>query len=618
MTPEAFVAKWAASQLKEMASYASHFDDLCELLGHDKPAQADPQGDFFTFQKGAPKIGGGDGWADVWYRDAFGWEYKGKLKDLDAAYKQLVLYREALLNPPLLVVCDFEEFRVHTQWTGMESWVYSFRNADIAEPTRQVTVRTASGSTPKDAPRLSALDLLRKLFYAPQELRPGVTTLQITAKAARQFGFMSAELRAHGIDEMRVARLITKVLFCMFASDVGLLPRGTFSSLLENHKNDPATFQTLLKELFRKMNEPGSYFGADKVPWFNGELFADDDVPEKLNGQHIRDMLDLDKMNWADVEPVIFGTLFENVLSPAERQKLGAHYTSRADIELIVEPVLMAPLRREWEQVRKTAEDAIAQADSRRALDQTKRQKLAEILGAFVDRLGKVRVLDPACGSGNFLYVSLALLKTLEKEAQAFGMLYGVAVPAKVHPRQLAGIEVNHYAHELASIVVWIGYLQWKHKNGMPLDDEEPVLQRLDQIVLKDAVLDLSDPANPKEPEWPEADVIVGNPPFLGGKKLRTGLGDEYVDRMFRLWDGRVPREADYVCYWFEKARAQIEAKKAKRAGLLATQAIRGGKNRKVLERIKETGDIFYAQADPPVGPGRRGGARGDGRLRRR
>jgi len=235
----------------------------------------------------------------------------------------------------------------------------------------------------------------------------------------------------------------------------------------------------------------------------------------------------------------------------------------------------------------------------RGAKEETKRERLRSLLWQFHERLATIRILDPACGSGNFLYVSLALLKALEKELIAFASLHGVdAMVSRVHPRQLFGIETNAYAHELASIVIWIGYLQWKHRNVMPLDDEEPILEPLDQVEGKDAILDLSQPDHPCEPAWPKVDVVVGNPPFLGGKRLRKELGDEYVDRLFTAWDGRVARESDLCCYWFEKGRSAIEGGRAKRVGLLATQAIRGGANRRVLQRIKETGDIFYAQAD--------------------
>ena len=208
-------------------------------------------------------------------------------------------------------------------------------------------------------------------------------------------------------------------------------------------------------------------------------------------------------------------------------------------------------------------------------------------------------MLDPACGSGNFLYVSLALLKALEKEVIAFGEQYGVAgLTPGVHPRQLWGIETNEYAQELASAVVWIGYLQWKYRNAFDLESETPILEPLENIARMDAIVGRDKSGALTDPEWPAAEVIVGNPPFLGGKLLRQELGDDYVDGLFAVWGGRVSREADLCCYWFEKARAQIESGRTKRVGLLATQGIRGGKNRVVLERIADTGGIFWAQSD--------------------
>ena len=203
------------------------------------------------------------------------------------------------------------------------------------------------------------------------------------------------------------------------------------------------------------------------------------------------------------------------------------------------------------------------------------------------------------CGSGNFLYVSLALLKALEKEVVAFATAHGLEdFTPRVHPAQLFGIEINEYAHELASAVVWIGYLQWKYRNAFDLTGESPILQPLDNIQLKDAVVEIDGQGGASEPDWPGADVIIGNPPFLGSKMLRRELGDEYVDTMFDVWNDRVPREADLCCYWFEKARSEIEHGRARRAGLLATQGIRGGRNRVVLDRISESGAIFWAESD--------------------
>jgi hypothetical protein len=593
-----FVRKWEAAKGGERASAQSHFIDLCQLLGEPTPTEGDPSGDFYAFEKGA-RTPDGNGFADVWSKDHFAWEYKGKQKDLGAAYKQVSDYREALGNPPLLVVCDFDRYEIHTNWTSTEKWIYRFKNADIATDD-PVDVFTVTGAAAKGPPKLSAIQVLKALWEQPDALRPNRTSEEITEEAASIFGNLSAELRKWKVDDMRIARFITRVVFCMFATDVGLLPKSTFSDLLSDDRSrkDNKGFRESLRELFAVMNTGGK-FGVPTVPHFNGRLFEDPDVPDEITSQEIIALGMLDALNWAEVEPAIFGTLFEGILDPSLRKKLGAHYTSRADIELIVEPVLMAPLRREWDAVKRAIEDYLYKAETRKADDAAQTKHIRSLLDGFHERLATIRVLDPACGSGNFLYVSLALLKALEKEVLAFASIHEVkGMKPRVHPRQLYGLEKSHYAVELTSIVIWIGYLQWKHRNVLPFDDEEPILQPLDQIQLMDAIVDESDPKGPREPEWPAADVIVGNPPFLGSKQLRKNLGDEYVERMFAVWDERVARESDLCCYWFEKARALVEAGEVKRVGLLATQAIRGGKNRRVLERIKETGDIFYAQAD--------------------
>ena len=596
-TPAEFVQKWSASRGTERAVAQEHFIDVCRLLNEKTPNEADPSGDIYAFDKGARKPDG-DGFADVWLNGHFAWEYKGKRKDLTAAYKQVSDYREALGNPPLLAVCDIDRFEVHTNWTNTEKWIYRFSNGDLLSD-KPVEVSTVS-AVAEDAPPLTALQVLKALFENPDLLKPRKTTEQITQEAAKKFGKITEELRKWKVEDMRIARFITRVLFCMFASDVGLLPRETFSEIVSFHRTggDDKGFRRHLSELFGVMNGGGEFF-MRQIPHFNGRLFEDDDVPDKVSKHEILILGELDSLNWADVEPSIFGTLFERILDPAQRKMPGVHYTSRADIELIVEPVLMAPLRHDWGQVKQAVEDYLYSADVRATSEHAQRRHVRSLLARFHSRLASIRVLDPACGSGNFLYVSLALLKALEKEVIAFATLHDITdIRPRVHPRQLHGIETSLYAVELASVVIWIGYLQWKHRNAMPLDDEEPILEPLDQVHHMDAILDSSDPHRPQEPEWPAVDVIVGNPPFLGGKLLRRGLGDEYVERLFALWDGRVARESDLCCYWLEKGRAAIDDGRAKRVGLLATQAIRGGVNRRTLERVKESGDIFYAQAD--------------------
>ncbi len=294
------------------------------------------------------------------------------------------------------------------------------------------------------------------------------------------------------------------------------------------------------------------------------------------------------ELDWGSVEPAIFGTLFERSMDPSQRARLGAHYTGKEDILTLIEPVLMAPLRREWEQVK-----ARANAEAEKAREQTGQKAVNTLrraereLADFAERLRGVRVLDPACGSGNFLYVSLKQLLDLDKEVSTFAGEIGLMpfFPG-VNPEHLHGIETSPYAHELAQVTIWIGYLQWMIENGYG-SPSEPILGPMTNIVEMDAILAHDEYGNPVEPDWPEADVIVGNPPFLGGKRLRAELHDAYVDDLFALYRDRVPREADLVTYWFEKARKEIEGGRAKRAGLLATNSIRGVANRRVLARIR-------------------------------
>ena len=587
MTPHEFIAKWQRASLSERSACQQHFCDLCDLLGQPKPAEADPEGTWYTFERGVEKVEGGHGWADVWMRDHFGWEYKGKHKNLAAAYNQLNSYREALENPPLLVVCDMDRFEVHTNFTATAKRVYAFDLEGLAKPAN--------------------LDILRKLFTDPHALRPDVAAVRITEEAARRFGELADGLRLRGVPEERAAHFLMKLVFCMFGEKIGLLPPKLFTRILEGVRGDPVQLARRLEKLFAAMASGGD-FGADAILRFNGGLFADSEVVQ-LTREEINVLASINECDWANVEPSIFGTLFERTLDPAKRSQIGAHYTGRGDIEALLKPVLMAPLGAEWEAVKRRCEEKLwpAVQKATRARSGNARGGLAKPSKArrdyeralldFAERLAHVTVLDPACGSGNFLYVAIHLLLELEKEVISYAASHRLELVPHVRPTQLAGLEINPYARELAQVVIWIGYLQWMRHNGFKAPSD-PVLEPIESIRRMDAILDLSDPKNPKEPDWPEAEIIVGNPPFLGGKLLRTNLGDEYVDQMFQVWDKGVPREADLCCYWFEKGRRQVEQGRARRVGLLATQGIRGGANRRVLERIKETGDIFFAESD--------------------
>lgn len=580
LTPAEFATKWAGSTRTERAAAQEHFIDLCRLLEVPTPNEADPIGDQYAFEKGAEKTEGGDGFADVWKRGHFAWEYKGKRKNLAAAYGQLLQYREALENPPLLVVCDLDRFEIHTNFTNTPTIVHRFSLADLL-----------------DAPA-EPLRLLRAVLENPEALRPDRTRDELTAEAASRFAALAESLRSRGNEPHAVAHFLDKLLFCMFAEDAGLLPANLIQRLAAASRQ-PGVFTDGLSALFEKMARQGGLFGAEQIQWFNGGLFDDTEVLS-LTMDEIATIDHVSRLDWSQVEPAIFGTLFERGLDPGKRTQLGAHYTDRESIMRLIEPVLLAPLRRDLEE---TKERVLALlAEGRKVTARTPAAKNpVTVFDGFLERLRAVRVLDPACGSGNFLYLALLALKDLEREAILWASLalkQPLQFPA-VGPQALLGIELNSYAAELARVVIWIGEIQWMLANGFAYL-RDPVLRPLENIQERDAILDLSDPEHPREPEWPAATVIIGNPPFLGGKLLRSNLGSDYLDALFDTYDGRVPREADLCCYWHEKAREMVDSGKVERVGLLATQGIRGGANRRVLERIKDSGDIFLAWADEP------------------
>ena len=349
-------------------------------------------------------------------------------------------------------------------------------------------------------------------------------------------------------------------------------------------------------------------FGHHKIRHFNGHLFEEATVFE-LNEAELKSLVEAAEADWQFIQPSIMGTLFERALDESQRAQLGAHYTSETDIRTLVEPVLMSPLRREWSALKGELTPAIKKGKG------SKEQK--DRVAAFLKKLSSVTVLDPACGSGNFLYVSLQLILDLEKEVITFATQMGFDFKPQASVQQLKAIEINPYAYELAQVSVQIGFLQWRRDNGFD-NDRTPVLRVLDGFENKDALMYETFKKKPKnlkaaraeehtgqdnlfkvfeERAWPEAEVILGNPPFLGGSRLWEELGREYQKELWRIYGNRLPGFADLCCYWFEKARSQIEEGKCKRAGLLATQGIRGGANREVLKRIKETGDIFFAES---------------------
>jgi type II restriction/modification system DNA methylase subunit YeeA len=613
MTPAEFIRRWTDSELRERQGAQSHFNDLCALLGEPTPAEDDNKGDRYCFERGAAKTGGGEGWADVWRRGCFGWEYKGKHKNLDAALRQLQAYAFDLENPPYLVVSDMDRIIVHTNWTNTVSRVFTFTLDDLREPAK--------------------LDQLRLVFQGSERLKPNLSPQEITAKAAALFGGLGQKLQDRGHRPRVVAHFLNRLVFCMFAEDARLLPTGLFSRVIRAVEKRPEEAASQLGDLFTKMGK-GGFFGADEINWFNGGLFDDAGVLP-LDAEDLKLIGDTaGEHDWSEIDPAIFGNLFEQALKATrERPALGAHYTDREKILKIVEPVIVRPLMAEWEAARAEISAAMDQArageaerkaveergaaalregaatyqagEAARRKDRTRtlkartaaEAKARERLEAFLVRLAVFRVLDPACGSGNFLYVALRALKDIELRAIVDADRMGVPdVPnPRVDLHAVRGIEIEEYAAELARVALWIGYLQWMRQNGFT-NWRQPILSTLDQIECRDALLN----KDGSEAEWPKADVIIGNPPFVGNKRLRRSLGDSHLESLFSTFTEKVSAEADFVCYWIEKAWAEVKQGRAMRAELVTTNSIRGGANKRSLDPIAEADAIKEAWADEP------------------
>jgi len=605
-----FVRKWLATEQGEQSLAQSQFNDICAVLGVETPAEADAagRGAEYAFEKrtGDRKA------ADVWKKDCFAWEYKSPGKSLEEALFQInTLYRDALGNPPLLVASDMRQFEIRTNFTGTNPLAISFTLEDWRDnPSR-------------------FRDVLRAVFTDPWRLHPERSPEYITETAARKIGEVAIALRERdGQPADLVARFLIRLVFCFFAESMGLfrpeqaLPRDvsdrTFTPVLrlfEAQPMRPTVMVQALERLFAAMSsETDIAWGYYAIRWFNGGLFdeaAAREIP-LMTSELLFTLQEVSELDWSKIDPAIMGTLFERGLDPKRRSQIGAHFTDAERILKVVGPVVAEPLRREFAELRErwadrgpsvaepdapyngrlVAEDDPAQAEARR----------------FHERLAAVRVLDPACGSGNFLYVALRELKNLEQDfldwaAEALEIR---TLQRRVGPENMLGIDIDPFAVELTRVSLWIGEIQWVTARWAEYG-REPVLGRTDQIECRDALLErnafggvMAEPA-----EWPEAEFIVGNPPFLGWFRIRAELGDEYVDSLHEAWEDAVPGRTDLSVYWHEAARQAIASGRTRRAGLLSTQNIRGEQGRAVLQRIVDSAGIFTAWSDEPwIGDG--------------
>lgn len=594
MTPDNFIRTWSGNPLSERASAQSHFRDLCSLLGILPPSPL--TAGTFEFEKGAAKTTGGDGWADVWLKEAFAWEYKKTKANLDAAYAQVQRYAPALDNPPLLIVSDTQAIVIRTAFTG----AVQERHDILIEDLRDAASR----------------DLLRRAFEDPRSFRPRKTRADLTEDAAATFADLALRLREAGHSAHDVAHFVNRLVFCMFAEDVRLLPEKMFEKMVI--ASEPGSFEENCRALFAAMANRGGRVGYTPIPWFNGGLF-DDDMALPVDADDIAMMRRAAKMDWSQIDASLLGTLFERGLDPEKRSQLGAHYTDAAKIMQIIEPVVLRPLRSEWDAARSNIE--LALEEERQATKEASRTRASAKAGAatrranrahdkavkahlgFLERLRAVRVLDPACGSGNFLNLALTALKDLEHRANLDAEALGLPRPTpSVGPECVLGIELNPYAAELARVSTWIAEIQWMRRNGFEAS-KDPILKPLGTIECRDAVM----AADGTVADWPEAEFIVGNPPFLGVRYLRkgkratrkstavAGLGDEYVDRLFAAYEGLNPASGDLVTYWFAQLRRAFERGYVRRAGFVSTKSVlKGTSNQSLRSMVKDDGLIIF------------------------
>lgn len=645
---EAFITHWTGVSGSERANYQLFVGALCALLDvpQPEPSRDDTRDNAYVFERRVTFAHGDGstsaGFIDCYKRSTFVLEAKkvkaaAHTKGFDDALMraraQAESYARALPasegRPPFLLVVDVGHvIEVYAEFTRSGATYTPFPDA------RSHRIKLA------DLRDEAIRERLRLLWTDPMALDPARASAKVTRQVSDQLAKLAKSLETAGHRPEAVAAFLTRCLFSMFAEDVGLLPKdaegqGAFARLLRQWRDQPDTLRQMLAVLWADMDRGGfSPALAANVLRFNGKLFKGagaDDYVLPLDRQQIDDLLAAAASNWREVEPSIFGTLLERALNPNERHALGAHYTPRAYVERLVLPTVVEPLRAEWSD---TQAAALLLSIEARSLEGKKRDdKLAEAraaVRAYHHRLCTVRVLDPACGSGNFLYVTLEHLKRLEGEV--LDQLHALGESQSrlgfegetVTPQQLLGIEVNERAAALAELVLWIGYLQWHIRTFDTASVAEPVIHDYRNIECRDAVLawDAQEPMrdeagnlvtrwdgetfklhpvtgakvpdetalvpqwryiNPRQAEWPAVDYIVGNPPFIGNKRMREALGDGYVEALRGAWPG-VPDSADLVMYWWHHAAEVVRGGRALRFGLITTNSITMIFNRRVIE----------------------------------
>jgi len=672
-TPAAFIDHWSKAEANERANSQSFLLGLTQLLGVPPPSHNHADGYSFEYPVKVPG-GQSTNFLDLYRRAHFVLESKQfTAQKLEQSALQTAALQAGTLvsakksgpmrgtgswddamirakgqaeryvrslpaeepNPPFILVCDVgHSIELYADFTQAGKAYLPFPDP------RTFRIQL------KDLEREDIRERLRLIWTNPAALDPAKVSAEVTREIAGYLAELAKSLEQEKHDPEVVAQFLTRCLFCMFAEDVGLIPDHAFTELLNRVPNDGIGFPELLSTLFREMNKgTGKTISVvlyKKLLKFNGGLFADDTVLP-VNGLQLGLIKQAASKQWKNVEPAIFGTLLERALVPEERHALGAHFTPRAYVERLVLPTVIEPLREAWENVRAAAITHANKGDLKKA-----RQEI----NAFHDQLCRLRVLDPACGSGNFLYVALQQMKILEGEVLDFAAQFGEDMKLElethtIDPHQFLGIELNPRAASIAELVLWIGYLQWHFKIHGQRTPPEPILRAFKNIECRDAVLaydgepepdrdadgnvvtvwdrrsykadlvtnrDVPDETkrvplltyvNPRPAEWPEADFIVGNPPFVANRRMRADLGDGYVDAVSSAFPD-IGQAVDLVMYFWKHAAHEVCSGKAQGAGLVTTSRIRLPQNNVVvLEALKAGAKLTFAIPDHPWGTDR-------------
>lgn len=648
LTVEAFISRWEKSGAAERANYALFISELCDLLGvaRPEPAQADSTKNAYVFEHPVTFDDGfgqtSTGFIDLYKRGHFILEAKQGSDKVEvvgpdglktrvkkrkgtavrgthgwddamlAAKGQAELYAKALPVtegwPPFLVVVDVGHvIELYADFTRAGKTYVAFPDA-------------RSHRLPlKNLAKEEVRDRLRLVWTDPLALDPSRRSAKVTREVAVQLADLARSLERSGHAPELVANFLMRCLFTMFAEDVKLLPEDSFTKFLIGRRGKLDTFPAMLGSLWAAMDRGEfSPILEQKLPRFNGQLFTSNEALPLTESQ-LELLIVAAGSNWREVEPAIFGTLLERALDPLERHKLGAHYTPRDFVERLVLPTVIEPLREEWD-ASKAAAVTLAKAGK---LDDARKE-----VEEFIGRLRSVTVLDPACGTGNFLYVTLEHLKRLEGEARDVLARFGGTTTFEglgftVDPHQLLGIELNPRAAAIAELVLWIGYLQWHFRTFGDVQPAEPIIKAFRNIECRDAVLaydrreevldDEGQPVtrwdgrtkkphpatgelvpdetarvpvyryiNPHKADWPKADFIIGNPPFIGDKTMKEALGSGYVDALRETYD-EIPDSSDYVLYWWDHSAVRARRGEVRRFGFVSTNSIRQTFNRRVL-----------------------------------